>query len=181
MKTLSVKQPWASLICSGVKDVENRTWIPPMSAIGGKLLIHASSHKVTDRDLNCIPFEWASAFENAIVYGWVPAIDELPTGAIVGYVDLTGYAAKTPSFWDGGEGTIKWLLENAYVFDEPIPAKGKLGVFDFPLGELPPAHKAMGILPHREDDILVLPIRDDLIELVLSEHVVSVDMTLDCK
>ena len=28
MKTLSVQQPWASAICSGVKDVENRTWQP---------------------------------------------------------------------------------------------------------------------------------------------------------
>jgi len=26
MKILSVRQPWASLIVSGVKDVENRTW-----------------------------------------------------------------------------------------------------------------------------------------------------------
>ena len=26
MKLLTIKQPWASLICMGIKDVENRTW-----------------------------------------------------------------------------------------------------------------------------------------------------------
>lgn len=26
MKLLTIKQPWASLICLGIKDVENRTW-----------------------------------------------------------------------------------------------------------------------------------------------------------
>ena len=26
MKILSIRQPWASLIVAGVKDVENRTW-----------------------------------------------------------------------------------------------------------------------------------------------------------
>ena len=29
MRALTVKQPWADLIVSGVKDVENRTWEPP--------------------------------------------------------------------------------------------------------------------------------------------------------
>ena len=28
MKTISVQQPWASLICAGIKDVENRNWKP---------------------------------------------------------------------------------------------------------------------------------------------------------
>ena len=28
MKTLSVRQPWASLLVSGLKDIENRTWAP---------------------------------------------------------------------------------------------------------------------------------------------------------
>ena len=39
MKTLSVKQPFASLICGGVKTVENRTWTTDYR---GRLLIHAS-------------------------------------------------------------------------------------------------------------------------------------------
>ncbi len=26
MKALSIKQPWAWLICAGYKDIENRSW-----------------------------------------------------------------------------------------------------------------------------------------------------------
>lgn len=38
MRTLTVKQPWASLIVMGIKDVENRTWTTPYR---GRILIHA--------------------------------------------------------------------------------------------------------------------------------------------
>jgi hypothetical protein len=38
-KVLSVKQPWASLIVLGIKDVENRFW---HTSHLGRLLIHAS-------------------------------------------------------------------------------------------------------------------------------------------
>ena len=43
MKTLSVKQPWAYLIASGIKDIENRTWKCPEKYIGQRVLIHASA------------------------------------------------------------------------------------------------------------------------------------------
>lgn len=29
MKAISIKQPWASLIAHGIKDIENRTWRCP--------------------------------------------------------------------------------------------------------------------------------------------------------
>jgi hypothetical protein len=38
-KVLSIKQPYAMLICAGIKTVENRTW---KTDYRGKLLIHAS-------------------------------------------------------------------------------------------------------------------------------------------
>lgn len=47
MKALSIKQPWASLICTprednpalGIKDIENRTW---KTNFRGKIYVHAS-------------------------------------------------------------------------------------------------------------------------------------------
>jgi hypothetical protein len=39
MKTLSIRQSYASLICRGIKKVENRSW---ETKYRGKLLIHAS-------------------------------------------------------------------------------------------------------------------------------------------
>jgi hypothetical protein len=40
MKILSVRQPWASLIVNGFKDVENRTW---PTRYRGRILVHARS------------------------------------------------------------------------------------------------------------------------------------------
>ena len=40
MKALSIKQPWASLIAHGIKDIENRTW---KTNFRGRIYIHASS------------------------------------------------------------------------------------------------------------------------------------------
>ncbi len=44
MKCLSIRQPWASLICGGVKDVENRSW--RQKELPGKILIHAGAKRM---------------------------------------------------------------------------------------------------------------------------------------
>jgi hypothetical protein len=40
MKTLTIKQPWASLIVEGLKDIENRTWA---TKFRGRVLVHAAA------------------------------------------------------------------------------------------------------------------------------------------
>ena len=177
MRTLSVRQPWASLICSGIKDVENRTWAPPVSAIGEKLLIHASGKKVSEEEIRMLPFEWCSVMDNAVKYGWIPEVTDMPTGAIIGYVDLVGHSHKTVSLWDGGEELEKWIFENAYLFDKPIPAKGKLGIYDTPIDVLPPAHKAIDLVPHREGNVIVLPYSEKLVDEVVEDKLVVLDVT----
>ena len=47
MKALSIKQPWASLIAHGIKDIENRTW---KTNFRGRIYIHACG-KPIKRDL----------------------------------------------------------------------------------------------------------------------------------
>lgn len=39
MKAITIKQPWASLIVHGIKDIENRTWL---THFRGRVLIHAA-------------------------------------------------------------------------------------------------------------------------------------------
>jgi hypothetical protein len=41
MKAITLKQPWASLVASGLKQVENRTWAVPKSIRGERIAIHA--------------------------------------------------------------------------------------------------------------------------------------------
>ena len=42
MKAITIKQPFASLIVEGIKDIENRTW---KTNLRGRVLIHASASK----------------------------------------------------------------------------------------------------------------------------------------
>ena len=144
MKSLTIQQPWASLVCYGIKDVENRTWKP--DEVPGRILIHAGSKKIAPNFFDDIPEEIESYIFNDICFGNIPDLDTLPTGAIIGYVTVTGFEeGEMDSVWADGKGVTKWKLEDAWLFDEPIQnVRGKLGLFDFDLDEndLPPAHQA---------------------------------------
>lgn len=56
MKAITIKQPWASLIVHGIKDIENRTWACPWKYIGHRVLIHASGKPVEMRNPNSVLF-----------------------------------------------------------------------------------------------------------------------------
>ena len=116
MKCLSVKQPWAYLICSGIKDVENRSWKPKQAP--GRILIHAGAK--LDR------YAQGEA-EDIVGHELLP----LTTSAIIGYVDVYGFTQNSDSKWaDVGHGAEwKWLLRNSKLFKQPMPAKGQLGLY----------------------------------------------------
>lgn len=164
MKTLSIQQPWASLICAGIKDVENRTW--KAAQLPGRILIHASSKKVSGNFLNTIPEEMESYITNNVFFGNLAPLNELPTSAIIGYVTVTGFDdGKVDSAWADGPGVYKWKLEDAWMFDEPIlNVKGKLNLFDYDLDEdnLPPSHKVdlMTVQLNDAKDEITIPCYD---------------------
>jgi len=61
MKCITIKQPWASLICEGIKNVENRTW---KTKVRGRVLIHASSQSwIWNKVLNYMTIERCKVFE----------------------------------------------------------------------------------------------------------------------
>lgn len=165
MKTLSIQQPWASLICAGIKDVENRTW--KAAKVPGRILIHASSKKVPRTFFNNIPEEMESYISNNVFFGNLAPLNELPTSAIIGYVTVTGFEdSAMDSVWADGPGVIKWKLEDAWMFDEPIlNVKGKLNLFDYDdidENNLPPAHQVEleNIELNDNEDEVVVPCYD---------------------
>lgn len=115
MKCLSVRQPWASLICMGVKDVENRSW--RVNDAPGRILIHASSYY--DR--------YAQGEAEDIVGHPLPP---LPLGAIIGYVEVYAFTRHSDSEWADEDSSWKWLLRNPHLFKTPIPYRGRMGLFD---------------------------------------------------
>ena len=104
LKALSVRQPWADLILTGDKDVENRTWKLPDSMIGKRIIIHAGIK--TDGD-----------------YGG----DKSRLGALLGEVTITGCVTASSSEWF--DGPYGFGLECPVSYDKPIPCKGRLGFF----------------------------------------------------
>ena len=48
---LTIRQPWAEAIRRGAKRVENRTWAPPPSLVGQRILIHAGKRRPSGPDL----------------------------------------------------------------------------------------------------------------------------------
>ena len=63
MKTLSVKQPHATMICAGIKLVENRTWTTDYR---GRILIHGSGQHNSFYDYKSIPKSWMEIFSDYI-------------------------------------------------------------------------------------------------------------------
>src|SRR5262245_6221656 len=104
-KALTVKQPWAHLIVTGIKPIENRTWNTPYR---GHLLIHAG--RVFDEDQQY----WQTR-------------EGLTFGAIIGAVDLVDVVREHPShFFTGPYG---WVLKNPRRID-PMTRRARVGLFD---------------------------------------------------
>lgn len=134
MKTLSVRQPWSWAIARGFKPVENRTWSTPYR---GPLAIHAGQR-------------WDDSGDEALRFvvstlraqgSPVPPTlqDELPlsgTGLVVAVVDLVdicgdGVHGECDCGPWAATGQMHWRLANARPLAEPVPAKGRLGLWDF--------------------------------------------------
>jgi hypothetical protein len=116
MRALSVRQPWAYLIVSGQKDVENRRW---PTRVRGPILIHASMKMDLDG------LDYAAAMR-------IPLPAMLQTGGIVGTVTLVdclegGILAERLSNWF--TGPYGYLLCDA----SPLPflkCPGRLRFFE---------------------------------------------------
>ena len=126
MKALSVRQPWAWLIVNGHKTVENRSW---RTNHRGDLLIHVSQtiEREAIKDLQRANPDVLTKAD----------LDEMRiTGVVLGVVDVVD-CTLTPTDDDDVSwhepGQWAWVLRNPRLLVEPIPAKGKLKLFDVPI------------------------------------------------
>lgn len=124
MKALSLRQPWASLVLSGTKTIENRTW---RTSYRGCILIHAA-REPNDPDRAPLPDAGRNWLEARAVLG------PLPYGALIGHVclsDIVQGADTDASPW-AKPGLWHWLLRNPVAFEVPIPWRGLPGLFEVP-------------------------------------------------
>ena len=165
MKALSIKQPWGSVICSGLKHVENRSW--GLKTLPLRILIHVGASKVAKNSDDYIPEEWLSLMRNARTMGLLPENNDLPYSAIIGWADVVRCdepGKNTSEIWAQNEFT-GWVLENVHIFNEPIMnVKGKLGIFDYPIDEncMPASRPAIFFDIAVDGQNVVLPVNDNL-------------------
>ena len=60
MKALSIRQPWAWLICRGFKDIENRNWKLPAYGFSppGRVYVHAGKRMGISTSVLSVTEEW---------------------------------------------------------------------------------------------------------------------------
>jgi hypothetical protein len=123
---LSVRQPWADLIVTGIKDVENRTW---PTDLRGKLLIHAP--KTVDWAAVTQLHHWLPASELKTWLGRQTPDEYQPTiAALLGITEVVDCVTHHPSrFFSGPFG---FVLQHSRPFAQPIPYRGRLGIFPVP-------------------------------------------------
>lgn len=122
MKAITLWQPWAWAIMSAGKRVENRSWPAPRALVGQRIAIHAGMR--VD--------EWGIEVVEEITDAPVPT--PLTTGAIVGTARVTGCVraanAEVMTSWHFGPWC--WELEDVRALEEPVPCKGRQGLWDLP-------------------------------------------------
>jgi hypothetical protein len=117
MKALSVRQPWAWAIVTGIKTVENRS---RPTRHRGPLVIHAS------RSRRSLRGDFSNLLPN------LPPVEQLDFGALVGVVEVVDCVPVAEVEGDPfAVGPWCWLLAGARRI-RPIPFKGQVAMFKVP-------------------------------------------------
>jgi hypothetical protein len=125
MKVLSIQQPYATLVMHGIKQYETRNWY---TSHRGPLFIHASKN-VNHR---------AAQLLSLCRHKANLTIDDLPTQAILGTVDLV--ACKDAAFLQPSTleyrlgyftaGNFAWQIANPTPLLLPFNTPGQQGLWD---------------------------------------------------
>lgn len=126
MKVLSIKEPFATLIKDGVKIYETRSW---RMNYRGEIYIHASLSLSKSERVESANKYLKSEIKPGFILCKCELVDCIPmTDEFIKYIN------KETSEYDYGlysEGRYAWKLKVLEVLDEPIPAKGKLGIWNY--------------------------------------------------
>ena len=136
MLALSIRQPWASLILSAGKNVENRGW---PASVRGRILIHAAARMTRADHEDALAFAVAAIRRDTRNHRTLPrtlremgmAFEDLPRGGIVGTVEIADCVTGSDSPWF--TGPYGFMLRNPRPLPF-VPWRGRLGFFDVPKG-----------------------------------------------
>ena len=124
MKVLTIKEPYATLIIEGYKKYEFRSW---KTNYRGKILIHAGMS--IERDVLDRFKDYNLNYSKGAIIGEVELID-----CILVDKDFNKKLQEINPIVYGNsnhQGVYAWQLTNIIKYDQPIPIKGKLGLWNY--------------------------------------------------
>lgn len=120
---LSMHQPWASLLVSGIKRVEGRSWY---SSHRGRLWIAAAAKKPTDQEVT----EVEAMYRN--IYRTEPRFPKsYPTGCLLGCINVTDclpqeqFRQQFPDISEESASAFVFICSNPQELLVKFPMKGK--------------------------------------------------------
>ena len=124
MKALTIKEPWATLIIEGYKKYEFRSW---KTNYRGQILIHAglsleNNMKERFKDYN-LEYKLGYIIGEAEIVDCILVDKEL--NEKLRTINPLVYGISNH------EQKYAWELENIKKYDNPIPCKGKLGLWNY--------------------------------------------------
>ena len=160
MKAITLWQPWASLIATGLKTSETRSWAAPQGLWGERIAIHAARRPMTYTDTDRWSDELVDAVCDMVNREYNDWNGNLPLGAVVATARLietgrvvaheecgwfgedslcaivdTGNAVSSHQKIDGlGDysiGRYMWFLDDVQRVLPVIPARGRQGFWEW--------------------------------------------------
>ena len=124
MKALTIKQPWASLIIEGYKKYEFRSW---KTNYRGKILIQAGLS--LEKDMKERFKDYNLEYKLGYIIGEAEIVD-----CILVDEEFNESLRNIDPIVYGRSNHVEnyaWKLENIKKYDNPIPCKGKLGLWNY--------------------------------------------------
>lgn len=120
LKCLTICQPYASMIASGEKRIENRTW---GTSHRGILAIHAGKS---------LRYYGGETPEPGTPFGAIIAVAKLLSCMRCDERFLDWCRFQGPRYADHAEGEVCWVLDDIRPLQNPIGMNGARGLFDVP-------------------------------------------------
>ena len=138
-------QPWATLVAIGENTIETRSW---GTRYRGPLVIHSAKGFPRDARELCSEQPYRRVLGQAGYHDE----SELPLGKVIAVADLVDVMEFTrmserevrarvargdfprheADFGDFSAGRYGWVLKNVEKLDNPVPARGMLGLWEVP-------------------------------------------------
>ena len=136
MKALTLKHPWPFAIMFMGKDIENRSWKPPVDLFGKRFAIHGGEPP-TGKEYRIFRDVAEGLLErHGKPLFWLDDddIDQMIQPGIVATAILTHTVTANDgsSVWYDGPPSIGWYLHEVRLVADAVKIKGKQGLWNVP-------------------------------------------------